>query len=234
MNITAWTQEPNPQGAETRPDGENILAQIRRRREGYYRPLVAFDFDGTLTRQDSLLAFLRWRFGARAYAARMASLAGAGARWLVDRRRDKLKSAVIRAFLRGMPADEVVDDSRKFAAQQSSRLIRPDALACWKRWQRQEARLVIVTASPEITVGPYAHGLGADMLLGTRLETDAAGRLTGALDGANCRGAEKVRRLRATFGDEVVLAAAYGDSDGDREMLTLAEEPCMRIFGGRP
>ena len=33
------------------------------------RPLVAFDFDGTLTCRDSFLAFLAWRAGAGRYAA---------------------------------------------------------------------------------------------------------------------------------------------------------------------
>jgi phosphatidylglycerophosphatase C len=233
MNIKAWTEEPNPPPSESPSDGQTILTQIRRRREGYYRPLVAFDFDGTLTARDSFLAFLRWRFGARTYAARMASLAPAGLKWLTDRRRDRLKSAVIKTFLGGLAAEEIAADSRRFAAQQSTRLIRPDALACWKRWQGGGARLVIVTASPELTVGPFAHGLGADLLLGTRLETDSAGRLTGLLVGANCRGPEKVHRLREAFGEDVALAAAYGDSDGDREMLKLADEPCLKIFGAR-
>ena len=61
-----------------------------------------------------------------------------------------------------------------------------------------------------------------------------SGRLTGAFDGENCRGAEKVTRLRAMFGDDVRLAAAYGDTSGDTEMLELAEEKGYRVFTARP
>ena len=93
--------------------------------------------------------------------------------------------------------------------------------------------LVIVTASPEIIVGPFAHGLGADLLIGTRLALDAEGRLTGALSGPNCRGPEKVARLKDFFGADVRLEAAYGDSSGDVEMLALADEAGMKVFGGR-
>ena len=33
------------------------------------RPIVAFDFDGTLTTHDSFTAFLKWRAGPARYAA---------------------------------------------------------------------------------------------------------------------------------------------------------------------
>jgi hypothetical protein len=31
----------------------------------------------------------------------------------------------------------------------------------------------------------------------------------------------------------VALEAAYGDTDGDKEMLALAEEQGMKVFSGR-
>ena len=92
----------------------------------------------------------------------------------------------------------------------------------------------IVTASPEITILPFARALGADNLIGTRLAFDDQDRVTGALDGANCRGREKVVRLKHVFGDDVDLAAAYGDSDGDTEMLAFAKQSGLRVFTRRP
>ena len=41
-----------------------------------------------------------------------------------------------------------------------------------------------------------------------------------------------MRRLREAFGDDVRLEAAYGDTDGDTEMLALAEEQGMKVFNG--
>jgi phosphatidylglycerophosphatase C len=58
--------------------------------------------------------------------------------------------------------------------------------------------------------------------------------LTGDLDGANCRGPEKVRRLHQVFGPDMQLAEAYGDTRGDREMLAAAASGHMRLFKGRP
>jgi len=199
-----------------------------------FRPIVAFDFDGTLTCRDSFLAFLAWRAGNARYALGMARLAKAAIAYGVDHDRGRLKAAMVREFLAGAPADALARDAERFAAAQSRRLLRPDAVRCWKLWQERAARLVIVTASPEILIAPFARGLGAERLIGTRLQLGPGGVVTGALDGPNCRGLEKVARLREAFGDEVRLEAAYGDSDGDIEMLALADEPGMKVFGERP
>jgi phosphatidylglycerophosphatase C len=198
-----------------------------------FRPLVAFDFDGTLTCEDSFMAFLAWRAGAGAYLAGLAALAPAAARYLVDRDRGRIKAAAARRFLAGLPRAALEAEAQRFATERGRALLRPDALRAWRRWQGDGARLVIVTASPELIVAPIARALGAHRLLGTRLALDAQDRVTGAFEGANCRGVEKVRRLREAFGDDVALEAAYGDTDGDREMLTLAEEKGFKVFNGK-
>ncbi|MBV9996969.1 MAG: HAD-IB family hydrolase [Caulobacteraceae bacterium] len=197
-----------------------------------FRPLVAFDFDGTLTCRDSFLAFLAWRAGARRYAAGLARLLPAAARFLSDSDRSRLKAACVKEFLAGTPLTQLEAEAQGFATERAPSLLRPDALAVWRRWQGRSARLVIVTASPEPLVAPFARGLGAERLIGTRLAVDPEGRLTGALVGPNCRGPEKARRLREAFGEAVRLEAAYGDSAGDTEMLALAEEQGMKVFGG--
>jgi phosphatidylglycerophosphatase C len=205
-----------------------------RQKQAVFRPLVAFDFDGTLTCKDSFIAFLAWRAGPVRWAAGLARLAPAGAAYLGHRDRGRVKAAMVREFLKGVTRLELDRQAQAFATEQARALLRPDALRVWRRWQGYGARLVIVTASPEPFVAPIARGLGADLLIATRLVFDAEERLTGELDGPNCRGEEKVRRLREAFGDDVRLEAAYGDTSGDKEMLALAEEPGMKVFNGQP
>jgi phosphatidylglycerophosphatase C len=195
---------------------------------------VAFDFDGTLTVRDSFTAFLKWRVSPARHALGMIRLFPAAVAYVFDRNRGKIKAAAIREFLRGVSIEDLERQARAFAQSEAPRLFRPDALAVWRRWRAKGARLVIVTASPDIVVAPFARGLGADLLIGSRLAIDADGKVAGALDGANCRGAEKVTRLREIFGDDLSLAAAYGDTSGDREMLAIAHEKGYRIFRGKP
>lgn len=197
-------------------------------------PLVAFDFDGTLTVRDSFTAFLKWRVGGGRWTMGMIRLAPAALSYLFHRDRGRIKAAAVREFLKGLPQDRLEAQARTFAETHAQSLFRPDALAVWRRWRAQGARMVIVTASPDVVVAPFARGIGADLLIGTKLAHDLNGKVTGALLGPNCRGPEKVVRLRETFGDHVKLAAAYGDTSGDTEMLAIAQERGYRIFKGKP
>lgn len=194
--------------------------------------IVAFDFDGTLTIRDSFTAFLRWRAGAGGWFLGLTKLAPAMADYARTRDRGRIKAASVREFLRGVPRVQLEQDAEAFAGQVWPGCMRYDALACWKEWGARGAHRVIVTASPETTVAPFARKLGAEALLGTQLVFDGDDRVTGAFAGANCRGEEKVRRLRAVYGDDVRLAAAYGDTSGDAEMLQIADEQGFRRFRG--
>jgi phosphatidylglycerophosphatase C len=197
-------------------------------------PVVAFDFDGTLTIRDSYTAFLKWRAGPRRYVRGMIRLAPAALAYLFHSDRGRIKAAATREFLRGVPRQTLEADARTFAEKFSRSLLRPDAVATWKRWRGEHVRLVIVTASPEMIVAPFARGLGADALIGTELAFDAQDRVTGGFATPNCRGPEKVVRLKAAFGPEVELRAAYGDTGGDREMIAAAEIKGYRVFMGTP
>jgi len=198
------------------------------------RPVAAFDFDGTLTVRDSFIAFLAWSVPPARLAAALIRLAPAFLVYLIVRKRGRLKAATIKVLFRGVPRSEFQAQARAFASAKADQLLRPDARAAWARLRAQGYKLAIVTASPEDIVAPFARGLGADVLIGTRLRVDSEDRLTGALDGRNCRGPEKVRRLYQVFGLDMDLAQAYGDTPGDREMLATATAGYMRLFTGRP
>jgi phosphatidylglycerophosphatase C len=198
------------------------------------RPIVAFDFDGTLTIRDSYTAFLKWRKGTFAYGMGLSALTPDLLAYLLHRDRGRLKAAATKCFLAGEMADAVAAQAAAFCETYWAELMRPDALETWNRWGEQGAWRVIVTASPSLTVRPFAERLGAEALLGTELEIGSDGRLTGAFASPNCRAAEKVVRLREAYGPALRLAAAYGDTSGDTEMLVLADHKGWREFTGRP
>lgn len=197
-------------------------------------PVVAFDFDGTLTIRDSFTAFLRWRAGPGAWALGLVKMAPAVAAYARDRDRGRIKAASVKEFLKGVSRAALEADAERFAEQAWAGFMRPDALKVWNEWGERGAHRVIVTASPETTVAPFARRLGAEGLLGTHLGFDSDDRITGAFDTPNCRGEEKVRRLRAAYGEDLHLTAAYGDTSGDTEMIAAADEKGFRVFRERP
>lgn len=197
-------------------------------------PVVAFDFDGTLTIRDSFSSFLKWRAGRAGWLIGCLRLAPAALSYVFHRDRGRIKAAAVKQFLKGVTRTQLEADARAFAETYSRSLLRPDAVATWKRWRNEPVRLGIVTASPEIVVAPFARGLGADYLIGTNLAFDAQDRVIGGYTSPNCRGPEKVVRLKEVFGSDFELRAAYGDTTGDREMIAMAQIVGYRVFKGKP
>jgi phosphatidylglycerophosphatase C len=196
--------------------------------------IVAFDFDGTLTIEDSFTRFLKWRTTPRRHSQGVIRLIPAAVAYLGHRSRGRIKAAAVKEFLAGLTREDLEAEARAFAEAEAVRLMRPDALRAWRWWRARGAKLLIVSASPDVVVAPFARGLGADALIATELAYDDQGRVTGSFAGANCRGPEKVRRLQAMFGPDVRLKAAYGDTSGDREMLRIADHAGYREFKERP
>ena len=69
------------------------------------QPVVAFDFDGTLTIRDSFTAFLRWRAGPGGWALGLVKMAPAIAAYARHRDRGILKAASVAEFLKNVPPD---------------------------------------------------------------------------------------------------------------------------------
>ncbi len=196
--------------------------------------MAAFDFDGTLTYKDSFTAFLIDNSGFLRVTTTIILSPDLGLAYLFTRDRGALKSRLIFKLLGPITRAKLEGKVARFISGRGIGLFRPDARAEWEKCKAQGFERVIVTASPEILVGPLGAMIGADRVIGSRLSFSTEGRLQPKLDGANCRGAEKVRRLREVYGDRLMLEAAYGDTSGDREMLKAARQGHYRVFTGKP
>jgi phosphatidylglycerophosphatase C len=181
------------------------------------RPVAVWDLDGTLTRTDTLLPFLRRIAGT---AAVLRALAAAGRELPV---RDAAKALVLQRLLGGRTLAEVDRIARGYAARVAAARLRPDSFDRWT-WHRDAGhRLVIATASPGVYVRHLGRHLGADEVICTEMAV-VNGRLTGALKGGNCRGAEKARRVLAHLAEHPSGHVwAYADGDADRPLLALAD-----------
>lgn len=188
------------------------------------REICAFDFDGTLTTRDTLLAFIRYAKGTHAFLwgfLRHAHLLvlmklGLYPNW-------KAKQRVFSYFFRGMPLEVFDTLCRQFAAD-NRHLLRPEGVKTIRQDLADGAEVVIVSASIDNWVQPFFPKV---KVLGTQIEV-IDGRLTGRFLTPNCYGQEKVRRILTLHPDRSAYhLTAFGDSRGDREMLAFADEAHM-------
>lgn len=195
------------------------------------RRVVAFDFDGTYTLNDSLPLFLKWAFGKRCYWWRVLLCLP----WIVLFKLRLLyggqaKERLMGHFVKGMPQEKFQALGRDFAAHYQPTLTRPEAEHAMLRALDSGDQVMVVTASVIDWVKPWFQGRDVTVLA-TEMEVDADGRLTGRFATPNCNGAEKWRRIVEAVPDiEQRELVAYGDSGGDRVMLAHADRAYLRDF----
>lgn len=186
--------------------------------------VVAFDFDGTLTTSDTLIAFIRFTHGQRrlllgflrhAHLLLMMKL-GLYPNW-------KVKEKVFAHFYKGTAHKLFLQWGHDFAEVAETMLNR-QMVETLRRHLVEGHTVCVVTASIEEWVRPVCERLGVNTILATRIEVSAHGTLTGRFLSPNCNGAQKVARLLEVFPQRQSYELyAYGDSKGDNELLELAD-----------
>ncbi len=190
--------------------------------------IAAFDVDGTLTRRDCVVPFLRRVAGISPIALSLARSARSTVPAAMRRDRDLLKAAATRAAFTGRRRADVEALAEVFALEVADSWLREDTVADLRRHRDAGDVTVMVSASYGVYLRPLGALLGVDAVLATEIAADDGGRYTGELAVPNCRGPEKVRRLHDWLdahhgGRGGVHLTAYGDSPGDRDLLGDAD-----------
>ena len=192
--------------------------------------IAFFDFDGTLTRKDSLLEFIKFYKGSfKTYSGILLLspfLVAMKAGFLTTQ---EGKEKLLSYFLKGEDIKIFNAKCEQFANELIPKIMRRDGLEELKNQLAKGQEVCIVTASAENWVAPYFSKMGIKVL-GTQLQIQD-NKLTGKITGKNCKGAEKVRRIKKEYDlSKFDSIAAYGDTSGDKEMLTLATRKFYRYF----
>jgi phosphatidylglycerophosphatase C len=193
--------------------------------------LALFDLDGTITRRDTYLAYLLGflvRHPRR--LLRAALLPFAVLRHLAGWRDNTwLKATFLRAVLGGIPRGRLDSWTELFLDRTLSRGLRAGALETIERHRAAGHELILVTASLDFYADPLGRRLGFDPVLCTRAQYDGAGRVTGELDGGNCYGDDKLKRVQDFVRDRAAgrQLAFYTDHHDDLPLLRYVQMPTV-------
>jgi len=194
------------------------------------RIIAFFDFDGTITEKDTFLEFIKFSKGVPAFYAGFALYAPVLIAYKLNIiSNQRAKEIMIRHFFGNMPAGEFQRVCQDFSTQILPKLIRDKALKELITLQKAGAEVVVVSASPENWLLSWCAGMNLQCIA-TRLIVNRE-KITGRIDGLNCHGEEKVRRIRERYNlADFDAVYCYGDTPGDRPMLALANYHFYKPF----
>jgi phosphatidylglycerophosphatase C len=190
--------------------------------------LALFDFDGTITRNDTYTGFLRFALSSSPRRLRHTTLAPVALAYkagLVSASRARPIASNL--VFNGQRADFVRGLGHRYVAEALPTMIRRQALEQIAWHQSQGDAVVVVSASLDVYVQPWCNSLGVECIC-TELE-ELDGVLSGRYRLGDCSGASKVRRILERYNPgEYPVVFAYGDTLEDREMLDLAHRKFYR------
>lgn len=192
--------------------------------------LALFDFDGTITSKDTLFEFCRFKVGNTRFVIGLAFLAPI---LILQRLKvisaQRAKERFLNYFIGTLPQEKFNGLCQSFADKKIPALVRKGAVATLNQYKTNGTRIIIVSASPENWIKPWANPLGIEVIA-TKLVV-SNGSISGKIDGKNCNGDEKVNRIKNEVNLELhPIIAAYGDSTGDVPMLNLAHQKFFKPF----
>lgn len=194
--------------------------------------LAIFDIDYTITRKETLMEFFKYivskdikniKFLPRAlYSGAMYGIK------VFDERR--VKECFLK-FIENIDEAELAKLTKSFYDERISKILYKDAVDMIKKLKNEGYMVVLISASPEFYVKEFYAIKEVDLIIGTKFAFEG-GKFIRKMDGKNCKGEEKVRRLNEVLKEKNINADfknsyMFSDSLSDKPLLDLVGKPYL-------
>jgi len=187
--------------------------------------LVFFDFDGTLTKSDTLWPFARVLSESRRHrgTVRIAVALSLFGLRVGLRSNHAFKQRFIQLLVQGQSTERMRQLSEQFHQTVLTSLLNKDVFEALSRHTLAGDHVYLVSSNFDFFLEPLRTKWNLKGIFATKTEVEA-GRFTGRLLGSPCDGKEKLERVLAFFGEKRVRdAVAYADSANDRYLLGIVK-----------
>ena len=194
--------------------------------------LAIFDIDYTITRKETLMEFFKYivskdikniKFLPRAlYSGAMYGIK------VFDERR--VKECFLK-FIENIDEAELAKLTKSFYDERISKILYKDAVDMIKKLKNEGYMVVLISASPELYVKEFYAIKEVDLIIGTKFAFED-GKFIRKMDGKNCKGEEKVRRLNEVLKEKNIKvdfknSYMFSDSLSDKPLLDLVGNPYL-------
>ena len=196
------------------------------------KKLAIFDIDYTITKKETLMELFKYvikndkrniRFLPRAiYSGTMYALG------IYDEK--KVKETFLK-FIDRIKEEELAKLVKRFYHEKLSTILYEDALKMMRKLKSEGYEIYLISASPEFYINEFYNIEEVDKIIGTKF-IFRDGIFTRKMEGCNCKGEEKVRRLMEVLKNENIEvdfkeSYMFSDSLSDKPLLDLVGKPYL-------
>ncbi|OPJ60858.1 HAD-IB family hydrolase [Clostridium oryzae] len=192
------------------------------------KKLAMFDVDYTLTSKETMIEFYKFMLKRNIkYIKNVPATTKASLLYLVKDRNLKLFKESFMSFIQGITEEEMDQIVQEFYEKRIKNILYKDGIEMLKQLKYEGYDVYLISASPEFYLKTLYEIKEVDMIIGTRYKVDN-GIYTSRIVGENCKGQEKVIRLKSYLesnGIEVDYKNSFMFSD------SLSDLPLLRLAG---
>ena len=195
------------------------------------KKIVVFDVDGTLIKTDTLLICLKKLKRDKQLLKNLFLFSFAFILWKFKLISDKKCKEL---FLKNFKICEYLNKFKgEWLIEELINDLNPAAIKRLEWHKKNNDRIILCSASPRLLLQPLANKLDVELIC-TEVK-HLRGNWLPKIISPNCKGIEKLNRLTKYLGSlENLTIEAYGDSNGDKELLEKANLPHYKDFSDIP
>jgi HAD superfamily hydrolase (TIGR01490 family) len=197
--------------------------------------LAIFDVDYTLTKKETLAEFFKFMIkkNPRLFLHIPKSL-GSAFLYVIGVFDAKRAKENFLTFIDGVDESKMQELVREFYDEKFSKIFYQDAIDAMRKLKKEGYKIILISASAEFYLNELYKIKEVDKIIGTRFKV-VEGRHTRKIEGENCKGEEKVKRLMEYLEEENMdvdfkNSYMFSDSLSDSPLFYLVGNPYLINF----
>lgn len=196
------------------------------------KKLAIFDIDYTITKKETLMELFKYTVKNKKTNIRFLPRAVyCGLMYLINVYDEKKVKETFLKFIDKIKEEDLSVLVKNFYNDRLKNILYKDAVDMMKKLKNEGYDIYLISASPEFYVKEFYAIKEVDKIIGTKFKFDN-GVFSRKMDGENCKGQEKVKRLKSYLKENNIAvnfkeSYMFSDSLSDKPLLDLVGKPYL-------
>lgn len=197
--------------------------------------LALFDVDFTITRKETLLELFKFVISKNKKNLRfIPRVIFCGLMYGLSIYDEKKVKETFLKFIENVEEEGLKKLVKEYYDERLSNILYEDAINMIRKLKSEGYKVYLISASPEFYLNEFYNIKEVDKIIGTKFAI-SEGKLKRSMEGPNCKGEEKVKRLMKVLKEENIEvdfknSYMFSDSLSDKPLLDLVGNPYLINF----